>query len=236
MIKPNLTMGDSNPDTIKRLLGHPTPSFKGLEPLKVELGEHPIHKPETVEVPVHGISDPIKAEMPIDAEVVATSPSMASVKKDQEMKLDIHKNDTTYYNDIEQREGDAYSFIENMIEDAYSEEANTIEDNYATGDGAARVIKNAGVGAGNIAGALVGGQKNRLGRWLQKGAKNQDKARNKAALIKTASDFIAEKKGLDKGLTNMAANAMVSGAESAGKYGSKQAKKAVATYKKNKKK
>jgi hypothetical protein len=323
MIKPNLTMGDSNPDTIKRLLGHPTPSFKGLEPLKVEvkepvkveLGEHPIHKPETVEVPVHGVSDPIKAEMPIDAEAAATSPSMASVEKDQKMKMDIHKNDTKY-SDIEQRELDAYSFIENSIEDAYSEvetedeyamglaqkggavvggasgagsgavagaainsarrmilnkrkgekltkglgksalkgagagavvggvaggatggavgrkidkfseETNTLEDNYAAGDGVVKAINKVKYGASNIGGAFWG---------KRKFANKVDSDKRKASLIKTASNMIAERKGLDKDLTNQAATAVVGGVEKGAKMASNAGNKAMA-YLKNKKK
>jgi hypothetical protein len=215
MIKPNLTMGDSNPDTIKRLLGHPTASFKGLEPLKVELGEHPIHKPETVEVPVHGVSDPIKAEMPIEAEAVATSPSMESVKKDQEMKMDIHKNDSNYSN-VEQRELDAYSFIENSIEDAYSEDTNTIEDNYAVVDKAVNAIHSARLGASKL-GEAVGGK----GKYASKVAAEQ----RRKDIIKGAAGIIGQKTGYDKDQINMVGQAAAPYVASAGKSTVKGVKK-----------
>jgi len=140
-MKPNLTMGYSdntkdsgNPDTINKLLGHKVPSFKGLEPL-----------------------EPTKA-VPAE-EIQEKGPINYDVKKDQEMKIDNHKNDSKY-NDLEQREEDAYSFIENMIEDAYSE-----EDEYSQGSNA---IVGAGIGAG------IGYGAHKLQRYIDKRHQRSD--------------------------------------------------------------
>merc|ERR1712106_518778 len=102
-----------NPDTINNLIGNSTPSFRGLDPIKVDhtLESDPI-KAEAIES-IKGKEEDLQDNMSQNTKV-----NSFNQKEDFKRKKDIHVNDTDYYNSISARGEDAYSFIEGMIEES----------------------------------------------------------------------------------------------------------------------